>query len=388
MANNGVKRINDIIKSTLNVIEQSRGAIFEISENARKEVANLREELQGLKFEVQAIMTECEHLEVNVSKSRQKLAAINRDFSQGSEEAMKKAYQEANEQMVHLAVAREREIQTIARRNDVERRLKNALETVGKAERLVAQVGTVFSYLSGDLQRIDDHFESTENKRVLAIRIIKAQEDERRRIARDMHDGPAQAMSNVVLKAEICEKLAEVDFAKATVELKSLKEIVRACLKDVRSVIYDLRPMSIDDLGLKPTLEKYIESFSHQYGIRTELKVWGEVYKVKDRDVILAVFRVVQECLNNVRKHANATFAGIQLECTDKALTLRIKDNGNGFEVSTLNELNRDENGGFGVLGMKERVELLDGAFYIDSAKGVGTTVRVQLPYKLQGDNT
>ncbi len=385
MANNGVKRINDIIKSTLNVIEQSKGAIFEISENARKEVANLREELQRLKLDVENIMTECGQFEIKVARSRQRLALINRSFNQYSEEEMKEAYQETNELMVQLAVARERESQTILRRNDVERRLKNALETVGKAEKLVAQVGTVFSYLSGDLQRIDEHMESTENKRLLAIRIIKAQEDERRRIARDMHDGPAQAMSNVVLKAEICERMAEVDLDKAITELKNLKEVVRSCLKDVRRVIYDLRPMSIDDLGLKPTLQKYIENFSQQHGIQIELRIWGEINRVKDSNIILTVFRVVQECLNNIRKHANATFACVQLECADMSLTLRIKDDGDGFDVSSLNEFNRDEIGGFGVFGMKERVELLDGTFSIESSLGLGTTVRVQMPYKLQG---
>lgn len=385
MANTSIKRINDIIKSTLSVIDQSKGAIFDIAENAREEVASLKNELQHFKLEAHHIINECEKLEIKVAKSRQKLAIINRDFDHFSEEAMKEAYQEANDLMVELAVERERERQTFLRRNDVERRLKNAIETVGKAEKLVAQVGTVFNYLSGDLQHMDEHLESSENKRVLAIRIIKAQEDERRRIARDMHDGPAQAMSNVVLKAEICEKMAEIDMAKAIIELKSLKDVVRSCLKDVRRVIYDLRPMSIDDLGLKPTLQKYIESYSQQNAIRIELKIMGEDSRIKDKNIILTIFRVVQECLNNIRKHAHATSASLQMECVEKTLTLRVKDDGKGFDLASLNEYNRDENGGFGIFGMKERVELMEGTFSIESTIGVGTTVRVQLPYKLQG---
>ncbi len=384
MANVGIKRINDIIKSTLHVIEQSKGAIFEIAENARKEVTNLKEELQKFKQDVQIIMHECELLEAKVAKSRSRLAAINRDFQRYSEEEMKEAYQETNDLMVQLAVTREREKQTIIRRNDVERRLKNALETVGKAEKLVAQVGTVFNYLKGDLHKMDEHFENAESKRLLAIRIIKAQEDERRRIAREMHDGPAQAMSNVVLKAEICEKMAEVDMDKAIIELKGLKEVVRSCLKDVRRIIYDLRPMSIDDLGLKPTLQKYIESFSQQYNLRIELKIRGEEPQIKDSNIILIVFRVVQESLNNIRKHSQATSASVQLECIDGNLTVRIKDDGKGFDLSSLGETAAD-GGGFGVLGMKERVELMEGTFNIDSAIGTGTTVRIQLPYELRG---
>ncbi|HHW21294.1 MAG TPA: sensor histidine kinase, partial [Clostridiaceae bacterium] len=158
MDNIGIKKINDIIKKTLSVIEKSKGAIFDISESARREVNELKDELQQLKNDAGAIMAECKKLELQVTRSRRKLAEINRNFEKYSEEDMRNAYQETNDLMVQLAVCRERERQTILRRNDVERRLKNALETVTKAEQLVAQVGAVFNYLSGDLQRLDEHF--------------------------------------------------------------------------------------------------------------------------------------------------------------------------------------------------------------------------------------
>lgn len=385
MVNIGIKKINEIVKKTLSVIEKSKGAIFDISESARKEVNNLKDELQQLKNDASAIIAECKKLELKVAKSRKKLAEINRNFDKFTEEDMKNAYQETNDLMVKLAVCRERERQTILRRNDVERRLKNALETVSKAEQLVAQVGTVFNYLSGDLQRLDEHFENTENKRQIAIRIIKAQENERRRIAREIHDGPAQAMSNVVLKAEICEKMAEVDMLKAIYELRSLKDIVRNCLKDVRRVIYDLRPMSIDDLGLRPTLQKYIENYSIEHSIKIDFRVKGDNNRIKDSNIALAIFRVVQESLNNIHKHANATHVSIQIECTEKSILLRVKDDGKGFDVSTLHGFDSKKDSGFGVLGMKERIELLEGDFLIDSTINYGTTVRVRLPYEIQG---
>ncbi len=385
MDNIGIKKINDIVKSTLNVIEESKGAIFDISENARREVYNLKDELQYLKAEASSIMNDCQKLELKVIKSRQRLATINRNFDKYSEEEMKQAYKETNELMVELAVCREREKNTIARRNDVERRLKSAIETVGQAEKLVAQVGTVLNYLSGDLQKLDEHFENAESKRLLAIRIIKAQENERRRIAREIHDGPAQAMSNVVLKAEICEKMADIDIKKAINELRSLKDVVRLCLKDVRRVIYDLRPMSIDDLGLKITLQKYIESFKNEHSIRIELIIKGNDSRIKDSNISLAIFRVVQETLNNTYKHANATFISIQLECAENSILLRIKDDGEGFDISSLHDISRDDDGGFGIMGMKERIELLEGTFKITSEINAGTTVKVKLPYEIQG---
>ncbi len=385
MANNDVIRINEIIKNTLNVIEQSRGAIYDIAESARKEVQELKDELKKLRYKASELVKECERLEIKVAISRKKLAVISQDFNRYSEEEMKEAYQRTNDLIVQHAVARERERQAIIRRNDIEVRLKNALETVKKAEMLVIQVGTVLNYLSGDLQRVDEHLENCENKRILAIRIIKAQEDERRRVAREIHDGPAQAMSNVVLKAEICGKLAGIDINKALDELSNLKGIVRGCLKDVRRIIYDLRPMSIDDLGLKPTLQKYIENFKEENHLDLDLKIRGNIGRIKDNNIILAIFRVIQECLNNVRKHANANFVSVQLECTDKDITIRVKDDGRGFDTSLLDEIEHDENGGLGVLGMKERVELLEGSFSIKSTVGAGTTVSVKLPNDLQG---
>jgi len=382
-SNNNIKRINEIIKSTINVIEQSRGAIFEIAENARRELANINEEYKRIKEESSRVVAECEELEIMLAKSRKRLAIINSSYDKCSEEQMMKAYQETNEYLVRLAVARERERQILIRRNEIERRLKNTMDTVDKADKLVLQVGTVLSYLNGDLQRIDEHLDRCESNRQLALSIIKAQEDERRRIAREIHDGPAQALSNVILIAEICEKMSETDKEKAIAELKTLKEVARDCLKDVRRVIYDLRPMSIDDLGIEPTLQKYTENFSNQYNIQISLIIKGEVDCIKDKNVILAIFRVVQECLNNIRKHANASFVLINLECSNNKVNLRIKDDGDGFDTSILSMAYENGNRGYGIIGMKERIELLGGSFSIESAKGTGTVVRVQLPYDI-----
>lgn len=143
--------------------------------------------------------------------------------------------------------------------------------------------------------------------------------------------------------------------------------------------------MSIDDLGLKTTLQKYIENFRNEHSINIDLKIKGNDKRIKDSNISLAVFRVVQEALNNTYKHADATSVSIQLECADKSILLRIKDDGKGFDISSLSELTRDDDGGFGIIGMKERIELLEGEFTINSETNVGTTIMVKLPYEVQG---
>ena len=135
--------------------------------------------------------------------SRENLAMVSKDFENFTQDDIRKAYEKADRIRIELAVNRERERFAIIRRNDLERRLKEALKTVNKAELLINQVGTVMEYLSGDLNNLNIQLEDAEKRKYLAIRVIKAQEEERSRVAREIHDGPAQTLTNIVLKAEI-----------------------------------------------------------------------------------------------------------------------------------------------------------------------------------------
>lgn len=141
--------------------------------------------------------------------------------------------------------------------------------------------------------------------------------------------------------------------------------------------------MSIDDLGLMPTLEKYIEGFRKDTGTEVEFMTRGGDIRVKDSNIVLAIFRVVQECLNNIEKHAEATHVIVQLENTQNGIIVRVKDNGKGFDKTLLSEESHNDRG-FGIMGMKERIELLEGAFNIESAPDQGTTIWVKLPFSLQ----
>lgn len=374
--------INEIIKKTLATIESSKDAIFDIAENARREVMSLKDELNRLQGDVRLLIQNNEGMEQELRRNMQRLMTINRNYQQYTQEEMRAAYEGADKVRVDLAVNRERERAMIIQRNDLERRLRDSTTTVMKADQLVVQVGTVIQYLAGDLNDIGSKLDEADDKRLLAVRVIRAHEEERSRIAREIHDGPAQAMSNVVLKAEICEKLAMIDMDKARGELANLKEVVRGCLKDVRRIIYDLRPMSLDDLGLKPTLTKYLQTWSAETGIGTELSSRGDDAALQNKNVVLSVFRIVQEALSNIRKHANASQVLVQLEYAERGIGVRIRDDGTGFDPTVLEEKKTSTGSGFGIYGIRERVNLLGGTFKIESAPGKGTSVRVILPYE------
>lgn len=382
-----VVRLDKIIKKAIEAISSSKTEIYDIADSARKECKRLEEELKQLKEQVREHIEKVEQMEEELKESKRKLMAVNKNFSRYTQEELKDAYEKADNLRVELAVKREQEQFHIRRRNELEVRIKEAWKTVQKADNLITQVGAALGFLTGDLQDISSQLEDMQHRQMLGLKIIKAQEEERQRVARDIHDGPAQLMSNVVLKAEICERMIDVDLEKAKTELQNLKKIVRESLQDVRKIIYNLRPMSLDDLGLVPTLQRYIMTLQEDTGISVSFKTRGSFEDLKPL-ISLTVFRIVQESVNNIKKHANASSVSINLEFLDKDLRLNISDNGKGFNVEKLKEKHDDISGGFGLYSMRERVDLLGGEMEISSESGKGTRLNIVIPFIQEEEDT
>ena len=197
-------------------------------------------------------------------------------------------------------------------------------------------------------------------------------EEERMRIARDMHDGPAQSMSNLVLQAEILERLVEAILA----ELQDFKNSVRNALDETRQLIFDLRPMTLDDLGLVPTLRKYIKEYSDKHGMNVRFNVVGEEQPL-GKTTEGTLFRIIQEALTNVNKHARAKTAEVTLNLAKDRVLATIRDDGSGFDVASV-EANLARNRNLGLISMRERAELERGMLEIKSHPGKGTEIRVE----------
>jgi two-component system sensor histidine kinase DegS len=214
-------------------------------------------------------------------------------------------------------------------------------------------------------------FTLTSTRSVLAVL-----EDERMRIAREMHDGPAQSMSNLVLHAEICEKLVDRDLDRLRSELEELKQAVRVTLQETRRFIFDLRPMTLDDLGLLPTLRRYLQEYEQRYGITANIVFQGDEMRFRS-EIESAVFRIVQEALTNVYKHADASAVDVELSMTRDMVTASVRDDGQGYEVD---HVQTTVSSGFGTISMRERASLIGAQLRIASAPGQGTEVRVSVP--------
>lgn len=373
------KLLDKIINQTLESIDSGKKDIFDISESARSEMEKSENEMKRMKAETETIMNELEILEEELLRSRHRLIYVNQNFAKFSEKELKDAYEEADDLRVHVAVLREKEKNMIQRRSDAEVRFKNSSLMLRKADGLISKISVVFDFLSDNLKGISDKIDGMSQKQILGIKVIKAQEEERHRVAREIHDGPAQLMANIVLKAEICEKLVNIDINKAKEELNNLKSVVRESLQDVRRIIYDLRPMSLDDLGLVPTVQRYATKFGEDNNIRAKINVVGEFEDIKSI-VNVTTFRIIQESLNNIKKHANANNIIVSLEDDEDVIKVIIEDDGRGFDTTNLKNDSENINSGFGLFGMQERVSLINGYVNIDSTIGKGTKILVVIP--------
>ncbi|MFO7849355.1 MAG: histidine kinase, partial [Spirochaetia bacterium] len=157
------------------------------------------------------------------------------------------------------------------------------------------------------------------------VRVIEAQERERRRLSRQMHDGPAQSLTNLILQAEICERLMASDPERARVELTALKESVASTFQKVKGFILNLRPMMLDDLGLVPTLRRYLDSFSETSDMVTDLTVVGKERRLASHTEV-TTFRVIQELLSNAREASQASSARVSLDMRGDRLEVAFED--------------------------------------------------------------
>jgi signal transduction histidine kinase len=202
-------------------------------------------------------------------------------------------------------------------------------------------------------------------------------EDERMRIARDMHDGPAQILANLVLKAEIVERLLDHDITTVRSELTDFKAIVRGALDETRRLIFDLRPMTLDDLGLVPTVRNFLSDFEQRWGVECHFTLIGSEMRLP-RDREAALFRIMQEGVTNARKHAMASIIDVTISMSPTRVTVTVKDDGQGFDVGET-ERTAARDGHLGLTSMRERAGLEGALLDISSARNQGTTVRVSV---------
>lgn len=204
--------------------------------------------------------------------------------------------------------------------------------------------------------------------------LVNAQETERQRLSRQMHDGPAQALSNFILQTEIAMRLFDVDAAQAKAELNSLKASAMSTFQKVRNFIFELRPMMLDDLGLVPTVRRYADAFKEQTGLDISVTITGNERRLEPYLEVM-LFRAIQELLGNSARHSQGNVVKVMVDMGDERVRVSVEDNGRGFDPEVV-----QQGASLGLKLIRERAEMLGGSFEMDSAVGKGARIAFAVP--------
>lgn len=263
------------------------------------------------------------------------------------------------EEQKRLEDSRDRETE---KQIDLDKKISGLTEMIREAEK----------FLREKSQRED------REKQKYLVSFLEMQENERQRISRDLHDTAVQNLAGLVHKAELCSKLVELDPLRCKLELNMVSKTLREIIEDMRRIIYNLRPMSFDDMGLEVTIQRALDKIENSESKKINFKVVGQPYEIKPI-IGITLLRIIQEGCNNAIHHADSSVIQVSLQYEKNKIGIQIEDDGKGFDVDT-DLKSRDDNSGFGLSMMKERVYLLSGTIKIKSRINCGTTIFVEIP--------
>ena len=392
------KALNKILHDTVDNIENNKSHIYDIYESVRNEVETSRRELKEIKKIAAETIERVDKLTAEEQEQKQNLVRVSSNFADYSEDKIKECYERVKDVQIDLNVAREKEHVLRQQRDQLELRLRSLKHTLEKAESLTMAIGSVLGFLSKQLSGVMWQLESAQKNHNLGAAMIKAQEDERLRVSRELHDGAAQDIANLIFQSSIIEKTIDIDPDEAKHGLQELRGQIRDCLKEIRQVIFDMRPMSLDDLGLAPALNQLVAKLHERDVLDAQISVSGNEPKLS-KYVEVGLFRIVQEALSNVHKHAGVREAKVRVLFNDAAVSILVTDAGKGFDPDSLEQKIADEETEdiepesddemrtephYGLLGMKERARLIGAEISVVSAPNKGTRVHIRLPLRPQ----
>lgn len=377
------KSLQKILQSMVANIEGSRGQLFDVYEAARTEVEHSKEQLTEVRRQTTEVIDEVDALEKQEQSEKQNLVRVSSSFSDYSEDRIREAYDNVKNIQVQLGIAREKEEQLRRIRNQLEVRLFHLQKTLQGAERLAMRISSMLNFLSTSLSDVVAQLEAASKNKFLSAAIIHAQEEERLRVSREIHDGPAQDVANLLMEASICERLVDIDPDEAKESIQELRTNLRSCLSNIRQIIFDMRPMALDDLGLVAAVDQFVKSLSDRGILHASMSVEGTEIQLAPH-IKTALFRIVQEAVGNIVHHAKVKKASLRMLYTEAAISILIEDKGEGFDVEAAMSAKTVDaaEAHFGILGMKERAMIVGAQLSITSKKGEGTRVHVRFPLK------
>lgn len=371
------EKLDAVLTQVLETLEASRGDIYEITEECHKRCENIRGILEKTSLETTQIIEKVDEVEILEKNARWRLMQVSQNFTEFSEDNIKQAYEQAQEKQSELQSLRQMEKYLRQQRDELILELRRLEGISIKADNYLHNTRLALRILQGNVERLNTTLEDAYKKQQVSMWILETMDCEQRKIARELHDGPAQTLASMLIRIDLIEYLCEEDLGKVREELNDLRSIGRESLDDVRRIMFDLKPSAVREIGLVDTLKDYFVDYENKYSFEIEFVHFGK-YKKYDLPIEVALFRMVQEALTNVRKHAGVNKALVKMEESHSGLILVVKDEGRGFAVKEISNLSNAES--YGILGMRERAELIGGRVEILSSPGSGTQVIIEVP--------
>jgi two-component system, NarL family, sensor histidine kinase DegS len=330
----------------------------------------LNNELSQTKDAIKEITTTLEQSKSEFNRLTQKKATITAQLQLVQTEGDQISRQEIRDTFSGAMDAQQRLLVMKAQLDRLEEQLSGLVKYKNLLDAVLKNLGSGMALQSGKA--------NVANGLSTLEMLINAQEAERQRLSRQMHDGPAQALSNFIVQTEIADRMFDIDAIKAKEELAKLKNSALSTFQKVRSFIAELRPMILDDLGLVPALKRYISNLKEQTGIEISETISGSEQKLPSYLEVF-IFRAIQELVGNSVKHnmdnANKVKIEVSLALEPNSAKVIIKDNGKGFDTGELKDT-----GGLGLKILQERTDMLGGSININSTLNKGTEVSILIP--------
>lgn len=230
-----------------------------------------------------------------------------------------------------------------------------------------------------EFNKLKDDIENVHKESTVGLHILEMQESERQRIARELNDSTLQVLANLVHKCEICSKVMDVDSVRTKLELEIMARTLKETINDMRNIIYNLSPFPLDDFELDVEITRIISKIKETTDVNVEFKIIGNVYKIKSI-IAMTLLRIIEETSANSINYSNCKNVEIKLEYRENEIHLEISDDGDGYILDEILKPEENENDGFSVAMIKERVLLLSGEIEIESKIKEGTRILIDIP--------
>lgn len=371
--------ILDILKNTIGTLSDNKNSICEISETLKKNYEKKKQELANIKEQLPLVFEETHRLRREGRILRNQLSCSADNFSERGYETMQSLFSKASHIHGQFLQSEEKESQLIRKRDEMEIELRRDLLMIEQAENIAQQLFVSISYLQTNLTQLSQEESASSELSAQHLNFFKFIENEKSRIARDLHDGPAQQIVGAQLNIDFCINTLQTDLHKGLRLLETLKQDLSNTLTDIRGILFDLHLAPLEKIGLQSAIHNLLYSILPSDTLQIKF-----FYTLDTTHISLmqqrSIYRIVQELLNNIKKHAKASTVMLRMSHHEDMISITLMDNGVGFDVpENINDFFLKQKS-YGLSNIYTRTNELNGKISLFSDKKQGTCFKIQLP--------